>query len=306
MSKPDFIIAGERRSGSTTLYDILKLHPEIQMYPVSDFDYFIEPELFSNQPARIEQSWEETHSAEEFNQIFKDYKGLSGMKDADLLWWNHAHERLARFLPNTKFIFVLRDPAKRAESQYFNEYSKGRETRTFEEAIASEEMGGLDHWHRLHLQYRERGCYVKSLNHFFKHIDRQRVKVVILEELFASFQEQIKEICDFLGLESGSGVDLPQKHSNREKTMVRRPYAQKGVAEKLFSAWERGTEAIITRWTSDKSKRQTLRNRWQNFYKESLRDKDHGHSELLQELRTFYKPFNKELEDLLKRKINTW
>lgn len=306
MTKPHFIIAGERRSGSTTLYDILKLHPGITMYPLSDYDYFIEPELFSKNPSASKDKWELNHSAEEFAAIFEDYEGVSGMKDADLLWWKPAHERMARFLPDTKFIFVLREPARRAESQYFNEFSKGRETRTFRQAIKTEEKGGLDDWQRLHLQYKERGCYVNSLRHFFRHIPKERVKVVILEELFGSFREQIKDICDFLGVVSGSGIQLPEKHSNKERTMVRKAYAQKGLGGSIFSAWERGTEAFITRWTRDKTKRQQLRHRWQNFYKESLRDKEHGHSEILKELRTFYQPYNKELEELLGRKINAW
>ena len=42
MSSPHFIIAGERRSGSSTLYEILKQHPEVEMYHKSDFDFFIE------------------------------------------------------------------------------------------------------------------------------------------------------------------------------------------------------------------------------------------------------------------------
>ena len=57
MSKPHFIIMGERRSGSTTLYHMLSQHPEVSMLQPVDFDYFIEPELidsisFDNSPVK--------------------------------------------------------------------------------------------------------------------------------------------------------------------------------------------------------------------------------------------------------------
>ncbi|MEL6813065.1 MAG: hypothetical protein AAFP76_17220, partial [Bacteroidota bacterium] len=96
MNNPHFIIAGERRSGSTTLYDILRQHSEVGMLDISDFDYFIEPELFSKVPAESAvkpKDWATSHSRQEYLYLFHDLNGVTGQKDADLLWWKPAHAR---------------------------------------------------------------------------------------------------------------------------------------------------------------------------------------------------------------------
>ncbi len=66
MNNPHFIIGGERRSGSTTLYELLKRHSEIDMYHLSDMDYFIKSKLFSSKKWHVdfdtEEEWQKTHS----------------------------------------------------------------------------------------------------------------------------------------------------------------------------------------------------------------------------------------------------
>jgi hypothetical protein len=107
----------------------------------------------------------------------------------------------AKYLPETKFIFVLRNPVKRAESQYWNEVRKGREKRTFQEAVQAEEQKTLTPWEKLHLQYVQRGCYAESLEHFFEYIPKDRVLVVILEHLFSDWENEMTKICSFLNID---------------------------------------------------------------------------------------------------------
>ena len=45
MPLPTFIICGERRCGTTSLYTWMRAHPEVFLYPKADMDYFIEDEI---------------------------------------------------------------------------------------------------------------------------------------------------------------------------------------------------------------------------------------------------------------------
>ena len=296
---PDFVIAGERRSGSTTLYEILKQHPEIGMHAVSDLDYFIGQPLFSLKDGAEanDNAWERNHAIEGYEKLFDGLNGIVGHKDADLLWWRPSHSRMATHLPDTKFIFVLRNPAKRAESQYWNEFRKGRENSTFKEALAREEKAALTPWQQLHLQYKARGCYVDSLAHFTKHIPKDRVLVVVLENLFADLNNELKRICDFSGASSTGIEKLAAVHSNKEEVLVINPKYKNTLIEKMIGFYDRGANAIIKRIAKSKEEKNKLKTRFTRLGKISARLAYPISKADLKELSDFYLPFNKKLED---------
>lgn len=308
MSKPHFIIAGERRSGSTTLYEILNQHAEVGMFHKPDFDFFIEDALFSKAPISEEniEDWAATHPIEDYIKQFENLQGVTGQKDADLLWWKPAHKRLAEHLPDTKFIIILRNPTKRAESQYFNEFQKGREITSFKEALQREEQSTLTHWQKLHLQYKARGCYVESLEHFFKYIPKERVHVIILEDLFSNYSKVMTEICQFLDINSSKGIAIRPIHSNKEELLVRTSFSNRKGLSWFFNLWDHMSEACIVRLTTNSSKRKKARKYLRGFYYQSNRDALKIDSHIFEELTEFYKPFNRRLEILLNREIPYW
>lgn len=308
MSKPYFIIAGERRSGSTTLYEVLKQHSEIDMYPKSDMDFFIEKDLFGLHPIENDQvkKWEKYAKIEDYKLLFPKTDKKTAQKDADLLWWKPSHKRLAECLPETKFIFVLRNPVKRAESQYWNEVRKGREKRSFKLAIAESKDKNKNDWQKLHLEYKERGCYVNSLNHFFAHIPQKRCHVVILEKLFKNWDEEMVKIASFLEIEKEEAKSLNPIHSNKENVLIINPKYQDKSLGKIISIYDRICNGIIRRLVKDKH----LKNKLQAFFlrlgKVSKREANPVNEEVIDKLRAFYKPHNKLLEEMLNLRIKEW
>ncbi|WP_299781931.1 sulfotransferase [uncultured Formosa sp.] len=310
INKPHFIIVGERRSGTTTLYDLLCKHSEIAMLNISDFDFFIEPELFSKEPPSDSklQDWDDYHNILDYWKLFPDQAKLLGQKDADLLWWKPSHKRLAKFLPNTKFLIVLRNPVVRAESHYFNELSKGRETLSFRGSIDREDNTELSNWERLHLQYKARGCYAKSIKEFYKYIPKEKVKVVILEELINDYEVEISSICNFLEIKQEELIKLNPIHSNKEKLLERRAFAKTLILSKIFDLWERIVEGVIVRMTKNKSKREIYRRYFMGFYKYSKRNnnKNLDNESVKLFLQDYYKKYNEELETLIGRPLRYW
>jgi len=308
MGKPTFIIGGERRSGSTTLYESLKTHPEVAMLAQSDFDFFIEPELFAKTSPKNPNlmRWEDTNDITNYEKLFDNSESVSGQKDADLLWWKPAHERLAFHLPNTKFVFILRDPVKRAESQYYNELRKGRETLTFTEALEREEKGELNSWQELHLQYKKRGCYVESLEHFFQHIDQDRVKVIILENLFSNWETTMSSLCDFLGVDGTHFSEIKPVHSNKKVLLERSDFSNWIAIKWFFDLWDRFTEAFIVRTTRTTDARMKWRKRLRGAYHKTKQPALNIDSRTYESLKKFYSSYNKRLEDLLDIKLKHW
>lgn len=309
MSKIKFIIAGERRSGSSTLYNLLKQHPEIEMVEKEDYNFFIEPELFSR--VRIEdntvEDWYLKHNIASFEQNFKVLKEKKlGYKNADLLWWKSSHKKIGEFLPETKFVFILRDPIKRAESQYFNELKKQREKLTFKESIQREKNKQLNQWEKLHLAYMARGKYVESLKHFYQHVPKNRVKVIILEDLHNNFTTEMISLCGFLGIDKKLAKAIKPLHSNKEDVFVRKDFANNSNIKWLFDIWDRITEFFIVKIKNKKDLRYKLRKILRFLYIKSKRKEMKTDKILLNDLRLYYRDSIKQLEDLLGRKINFW
>ena len=132
-----FLIAGERRCGTTTLHALLRRHPDIYLPEKADSSCFIEPELFArSEDSQAEVSppdWDSARERETLDALLREGEGRTaiGMKSADLLFWKPAHERIASLIPEVKIVVTLRDPVARAWSQYWNEVGKGREQRSF-------------------------------------------------------------------------------------------------------------------------------------------------------------------------------
>lgn len=304
--KVDFIIGGERRSGSTTLYHVIKQHPGVGMYPYADMDFFIGKPLFSKKDNKgaHDKDWEHQYNIQDYFNKFLGLSGVIGQKDADLLWWKNSHERLAKYLPETKFIFVLRNPVKRAESQYWNEVGKGRERRTFQEAIRLEEQGSLSPWEQLHLQYVKRGCYAESLQHFFNYIPKDRVLVVILENLFSDWENEMKQICSFLNIDFARLPPMQKTHTNKEDVPILNPKIK--FFWPAVRIYDRIVNFIIRRITSDKILKNKLQDRFLRIGKISARTLNPIPNETLQKLKVFYRPYNQQLENLTGLNCSKW
>ncbi|HEY2735182.1 MAG TPA: sulfotransferase, partial [Polyangiales bacterium] len=214
MPVPTFIIAGERRSGTTSLYAWMKVHPQVYLHDKTDENYFVESELSSRSwiAGKVDAArWEATHDPQGYGGLFAAANGQRaiGHKGADLLYWRPAHPRIARFVPEARLVITLRDPVKRAWSQYWNEVGKGREWLGFEQALAHEDARRrTSEYADFHLAYRARGYYETSFEHLFRHVERSRVLVVTVEETRKRPRETLQQIYRFLGVDPELGLEL--------------------------------------------------------------------------------------------------
>jgi len=144
---PDFIIGGAPKCGTTSLHFILAQHPDIGI-PHDEVFYFdaddpiVHPD-FLHAKTHTLKWWDpdpSSHSnlswyAGRFAE-FKD-KALVGEDSTTYLMSDVAAGRIDKLLPDAKIIFMLRDPVKRAYSQYWHLMKTGRVSQTFEEILIS-------------------------------------------------------------------------------------------------------------------------------------------------------------------------
>lgn len=312
MPLPTFVIAGERRSGTTSLARWMECHPDVFLHPALDMAYFVESELVG----RVEwldgeidpASWDKTHSPEGYAEKFAEGAGKKsiGEKSADYLFWRPSHERLARFLPDAKFIFTLRHPIKRAYSHYWHEVGRGREKLSFEEALAAEdERLRTSAWARDHLSYRTRGFYEESLADFFEHIAPERVLITTVEENAKEPVAALQNVYRFLGVDPNLGLEQAGERYNSSPVMLSKSWAKNPLVAPLVKAYGKGTARIAKQFGKGKEGQQRLRRSLNSVFSESASEVPMS-DETRKRLEEVYAPHTEALERLLGRDFSLW
>ena len=253
---PTFIVAGERRSGTTSVYHWLRQRPDVFMYPWADMDYFIEDECKGirlwqlDEPEPDAANWERSHSLAEYASKFRAAadRPIIGQKDADLLFWRAAHERLQRYLPACRYIITLRDPIERAWSQYWNEVAKGRETLAFSAALDAEaDRSARCAYARNHLSYAARGDYEASLSAFTQHVPRDRIHIMLLERAMADPAAALKYMLEFIGADASDGLERAGERHNSGGGRLPRWWATRGPGRWMRALSERAVGSLTMR-----------------------------------------------------------
>jgi hypothetical protein len=107
IKKVDFFIIGAQKCGTTSLHHYLSLHPALCGSQSKELDYFSYDALFEKG-----EEW--------YLSNFKNYRKdqLLFESSPDYCYLPNIPERIYRYNPNAKFIFLVRNPVDRAISAY--------------------------------------------------------------------------------------------------------------------------------------------------------------------------------------------
>lgn len=122
---PSFFLCGFPRSGTTSLYNYLNEHPNIQGSQEK------EPKFFSHEYARGMKYYSLQFPRVKPNLITFD-------ASQSYLYNPYAMNRIKKELPNSKFIVCLRNPVEQVISTYSLQKNNGREICSFKECISQE------------------------------------------------------------------------------------------------------------------------------------------------------------------------
>jgi len=213
------IIAGGQRCGSTLLYKLLDQHPEIMMAkPIRpEPKFFIRNRDYSNKRKVYK---------EYMNRYFKSGQEMikyCGEKSTTYIESTSTARRINTILPDSKIIFILRDPVIRAISNYQFSVDNGIEKESFETAIArtKSELKKLDNDQisTNPFEYKERGNYINYIRNYNRVIGRKRIKIILLEELIDNIKI-LDDTTDWLGINRIKVFDDVTKKVNQSLTKV--------------------------------------------------------------------------------------
>ncbi len=198
MPKPDFIIIGAQKCGTTSLWHYLKSHPQIRMAPTKELHYFdrmysrVKPQWYMNQfkvPDR--KRFKALEFVTEYNEPLHIMKG-----EATPLYLYHPKvpNRVKKHLPNCKFITLLRNPVDRAWSHY--KMLKHRRVKIPFEKVVDQSISDTS----LYDGILGRGIYIDQLQRWFEHFNREQFLIIKTEEMNVNTEAAIQNSEEFLGV----------------------------------------------------------------------------------------------------------
>jgi Sulfotransferase family len=200
------------KSGTTLLWRLLGFHPYVYMCTPKEPCYFVEAaQLRRLQP----QLWRHGYwrSQERYLQLFQSnnneiYAGEASIYYTHLPLVTGVAERIKRFNPNARLIYIMRDPVERTISHYWHRVNHNSEDRPLPRAIAEDS------------QYCDVSYYAMQLKPYFDRFKSDQIKILTLEELIKNQLETIKLVFRWLGL-GDSDLMPPVQFENVTPDIVR-------------------------------------------------------------------------------------
>lgn len=202
MKTLDFIIIGAQKCATTTLFELLRQHPEINLPLEKEVPFFTG----------------ETCTAGDWEAFAKRYYG-----DDDGRQWGKATPqymansevpaRVAAMMPDTKLIAVLRDPIERSRSHFRMGQRRHTEDRSFDEAMqacmnreavararadrAPEHTHGYESEANFYLAWSE---YGRILSAYRRHFPKEQLLVLYTTDIEGDPAACLQRILGFLNL----------------------------------------------------------------------------------------------------------
>lgn len=196
IAKPDFLIIGTPKGGTTSLYHYLIEHPQVIPCLKKEIHFW---------PWRYYRGldWYLSH----FPRI-PEGKYMVGEATTDYFDRDDVAHEVYDSFPQVKAIAILRNPIDRAISQYHHWVRLGWENRTLEEAINADiqlikqnpeiPITKKVSWKN----YLPRGIYIELLQEWLKVFPSKQLLILKSEDFYAEPQKIFNLVLDYLGLPS--------------------------------------------------------------------------------------------------------
>jgi hypothetical protein len=199
MTRPNFLIVGAAKSGTTSLYRYLRQHPDIFMPEWKELSLFIGDPYGPLHKAK-------NHSY--YQKAFSKLGNQSAVGEASTAYlFDQAAPRIIKEqLGTVRIIISLRDPVAMSYSLYNHQLRREGETiENFEAALAKEDDRRKDPefkkkcygWHANYYYY-QRGLYYHQVKRYLDIFGKENILIVIFEEFVDSVPRKVKEIYRFL------------------------------------------------------------------------------------------------------------
>lgn len=200
---PDFYIVGHPKSGTTAMYEMLRMHPGIFMPELKETRFFA-GELHPG----TRGTWPYPSTIEEYLELFAPARPGQRVGEASPSYLRSAHaaRRIAELRPDARIIAILREPASFLHSLYL-ELVKDRVEPETEFARALEREAGDVPDLAPGLVYAEYVRYVEQLRRYHQTFGERQVLVLIYDDFRNDNEATLRGVLDFLDVGEPGAIE---------------------------------------------------------------------------------------------------
>ena len=207
LHRANLFIIGAMKSGTTSLHEYLDTHPQIAMSELKEPGYFVEELSLGTG-----ESW--------YLRLFPQrqglrYRGESSTHYTKLPVYRGVVDRIYRFNPDARLIYIMRNPFERLLSHYWHnkrDHVHGGEIRPMLRAVQER------------ADYLAFGDYAMQLAPYLERFGQQAIYTLTFEALVENPQRELDHLYTWLDLPS---APLPHERSTAHN---QKPKAMAGVA----------------------------------------------------------------------------
>ncbi|MGB3561069.1 MAG: sulfotransferase domain-containing protein [Geitlerinemataceae cyanobacterium] len=182
---PEFLIIGAAKSGTTTLFEYLKRHPEISLSSIKEPNFFGMDENY----AKGLDWYSSVFSSAQPHQVC----GEASTDYAKFPKFPKTAQRIAQTVPEVKLIYLMRNPVNRAYAYYRHLGRKFKVRETFEEHIAHTKI------------CLESSDYMVQIENYLQFFPKESFLFLLMDDLIERPEETLPKICRFIGVDD---IDL--------------------------------------------------------------------------------------------------
>lgn len=229
---PTFIVGGAGKSGTTTIDQVLRCHPDVGMSRVKEPCYFCWEDLDAD------RNHFATKSLIEYKRHFADHAGKIAIGEVSphYLGRPKAAQRIRELLPECKLIFVLRNPIERA----FSLYMHFRRDSVEPEADFLRALEGS----RFSWNYTVEGRYAELLETYLCAFSESQIKVMFFDDMKKDGPRFFGELFSFIGVRQDVPLGIIDKVQSNVSGLPQNPVLG-GV---LKVAGRPGVRGIARKW----------------------------------------------------------
>lgn len=190
---PNLFLIGSMKSGTTYLAGLLAEHPAVFMCEPKEPCHFVDPAVLRRVwPAAWRLGY--WRSVELYLSLFAAAGDARIVGEASTAYsqvplFDGVPERILSLSPESRFIYIMRDPIERAISHYWHVVRWWAERRDMMTAIRREP------------HYADVSHYARQLKAYLRYVPPERIYTLTLEQLQAKPYEAVRALCFWLGIE---------------------------------------------------------------------------------------------------------
>ncbi len=215
--KPNLIIAGAQKSGTSWLHAQLRRHPDVFMPALKELNFFNQLDRKSPEDylAHFAEADDEKYVGEATPHYF--WKHIPDWKYSPAPGSFDVATEMHRFLdPDAQLIFSLRDPVSRAISGWHHNICMGRNPDHKGMLDCPASMGIVD-----------LGMYARHWDHFETLFGRARMHIVLYDDLLRSPRDYLSWVLHLLKLDNSDAffdtLDLDSRINTKDQLKQRLP-----------------------------------------------------------------------------------